>query len=187
MAFFPFQKLFKDETYPKPFFSVYFKTSLFALCLFPFLFWRPWHRLCCPQTSLPPNPAPHAQPRSRRSCLKRTQGMWVGGSTPPPSPATGHTSLRRPLAATSTHDSTECVVGVVKAVNAETGQEEVTPAPHFTAASDVATATQPIRSVQLEASPATRIGAGVTIVSACRSAPAHSVLHGKGGCGMGEK
>ena len=36
-----------NESYPKPFFSVYFKTCLFTTCLFPFLFWRPWQRLCC--------------------------------------------------------------------------------------------------------------------------------------------
>ena len=28
-------------------FTVYFKTVLFTIYLLPFLFWRPWQRLCC--------------------------------------------------------------------------------------------------------------------------------------------
>ena len=39
--------LFHQESYDKPFFTVYFKTILFTIYLLPFIFWRPWQRLCC--------------------------------------------------------------------------------------------------------------------------------------------
>ncbi|XP_003387679.1 PREDICTED: solute carrier family 35 member F5-like [Amphimedon queenslandica] len=39
--------LFHQQSYDKPFFTVYFKTILFITYLLPFLFWRPWQRLCC--------------------------------------------------------------------------------------------------------------------------------------------
>lgn len=43
------QYLFHKESYDKPLFTVYFKTSLFTIYLLPFFFWRPWQRLCtCP-------------------------------------------------------------------------------------------------------------------------------------------
>ena len=45
------QYLFREEKYDKPFFTVYFKTVLFSIYLLPFLFWRPWQRLCCPGSS----------------------------------------------------------------------------------------------------------------------------------------
>ena len=40
------QYLFTEE-YNKPFFTVYFKTTLFSIYLVAFVFWRPWQRLCC--------------------------------------------------------------------------------------------------------------------------------------------
>ena len=40
------QYLFTQESYPKPLFTTYFKTSLFSIYLVAFVFWRPWHRLC---------------------------------------------------------------------------------------------------------------------------------------------
>lgn len=39
--------LFNQQSYNKPFFTVYFKTVLFTIYLLPFVFWRPWQRLCC--------------------------------------------------------------------------------------------------------------------------------------------
>ena len=41
------QFLFTEESYEKPFFTTYFKTSLFSIYLVAFLFWRPWQRQCC--------------------------------------------------------------------------------------------------------------------------------------------
>ena len=41
------QYLFNQQSYNKPFFTVYFKTVLFTIYLLPFVFWRPWQRLCC--------------------------------------------------------------------------------------------------------------------------------------------
>ena len=41
------QHLFTQEGYDKPFFTTYFKTSLLSIYLIAFIFWRPWHRLCC--------------------------------------------------------------------------------------------------------------------------------------------
>ena len=40
------QFLFTEESYEKPFFTTYFKTSLFSIYLVAFLFWRPWQRQC---------------------------------------------------------------------------------------------------------------------------------------------
>ena len=40
------QYLFTMESYEKPFFTTYFKTSLFSIYLVAFLFWRPWQRQC---------------------------------------------------------------------------------------------------------------------------------------------
>lgn len=178
--------MFKEETYPKPFFSVYFKTSLFGLCLFPFLFWRPWHRLCCPPSpSLPPSPGPRARALPRRSCLKRALGK--DGSSPPPSPALGPAPPRPPVGVASLQDSLQCAVGVAKVVNAETGQEEVT-ATLATEPAEFATTVQPAQSEQLMTSPATGagIGVGVTIVSASASGLlTHVGLGGKGRVGFG--
>lgn len=42
----PLQYLFTMESYEKPFFTTYFKTSLFSIYLVAFLFWRPWQRQC---------------------------------------------------------------------------------------------------------------------------------------------
>ncbi|KAF2346003.1 hypothetical protein FHG87_023241 [Trinorchestia longiramus] len=39
--------IFKDIGYNKPFFSTYFKTSLFSIYLLGFLFWPPWRQQCC--------------------------------------------------------------------------------------------------------------------------------------------
>jgi hypothetical protein len=36
-----------NTDYDKPLFTVYFKTALFVIYLLPFVFWRPWQRLCC--------------------------------------------------------------------------------------------------------------------------------------------
>lgn len=41
------QYLFTIGSYEKPFFTTYFKTSLFSIYLSAFIFWRPWQRLCC--------------------------------------------------------------------------------------------------------------------------------------------
>ena len=49
MSFISVQFLFRQEDYPKPLFTVYFKTSLFTIYLVAFLFWRPWQRMCCPK------------------------------------------------------------------------------------------------------------------------------------------
>jgi solute carrier family 35 protein F5 len=73
------EKLFKEDAYPKPLFSVYFKTSLFVICLFPFTFWRPWHRLCCPRKSsrsdslIAATLSPPLPVCTRKSCLKSSQ------------------------------------------------------------------------------------------------------------------
>ena len=40
------QFLFIEESYEKPFFTTYFKTSLFSIYLLAFVFWRPWQRHC---------------------------------------------------------------------------------------------------------------------------------------------
>ncbi|XP_018013997.1 solute carrier family 35 member F5 [Hyalella azteca] len=41
--------VFKDTGFNKPFFSTYFKTSLFSIYLLGFLFWPPWRKQCCQQ------------------------------------------------------------------------------------------------------------------------------------------
>ena len=46
------QFLFTKESYDKPLFTTYFKTSLFSIYLVAFLFWRPWQRQCCKQAHL---------------------------------------------------------------------------------------------------------------------------------------
>lgn len=40
------QYLFTQADFDKPFFTTYFKTSLFIIYLSAFIFWRPWQRLC---------------------------------------------------------------------------------------------------------------------------------------------
>ena len=40
------QYLFTQASFDKPFFTTYFKTSLFTIYLSAFIFWRPWQRLC---------------------------------------------------------------------------------------------------------------------------------------------
>ena len=40
------QFLFTTESYDKPLFTTYFKTSLFSIYLVAFIFWRPWQRQC---------------------------------------------------------------------------------------------------------------------------------------------
>ena len=44
--YYQLQYLFTMESYEKPFFTTYFKTSLFSIYLVAFLFWRPWQRQC---------------------------------------------------------------------------------------------------------------------------------------------
>ena len=126
------QKLFKDDSYPKPLFSVYFKTSLFTICLLPFIFWRPWHRLCCPskqnhlttqEDRAPPLPPTSSSASPRKSCLK--------------SPESSATSERAALLEDRVDDlqsnsledlneqteptEADCIVSI----NQETGQKEI--------------------------------------------------------------
>ena len=126
------QKLFKDDSYPKPLFSVYFKTSLFTICLLPFIFWRPWHRLCCPskqnhlttqEDRAPPLPPTSSSASPRKSCLK--------------SPENSATSERAALLEDRVDDlqsdtledlneqteptEADCIVSI----NQETGQKEI--------------------------------------------------------------
>lgn len=90
----------------------------------------------------------------------------MGGSSPPPAPTAVGPTLPHPRLATgSIQDSMQCAVDVSKAVNAETGQEEVSPG-LLTEASTVATATaQPDQSVQPSQPMGAWRGGGVTIVS----------------------
>lgn len=46
-----FQYIYKNETFEKPFFCTYVKTSMFTLYLLGFLFWPPWRDQCSRPTN----------------------------------------------------------------------------------------------------------------------------------------
>ena len=63
------QYLYTEGSYDKPFVTLYFQSSLFAIYLSGFIFWRPWQRLCCCYVW---------RRRRRRSRSRRTEGGKPG-------------------------------------------------------------------------------------------------------------